>query len=87
MKAEEIKECLELLTKAIERVTINTAGEQGLRAAGEVLNIVDKVKNILGIEPPEIKNCSNCKNLGESICKYCVSGIRGSTPSHWERED
>lgn len=93
MKAEEIKECLELLTRAIERVTINTASEQGLREAGEVLNVLDKVKNMLGMEPPEIKNCSNCKHCIESLgndppCKYCITtGIRGSTPSHWERED
>lgn len=93
MKAEEIKECLELLTKAIERVTVNTASEQGFDAAGEVLNIVDNVKNILGMEPPERKGCFNCKYCTESLgddppCNHCITtGIRGSTPSRWERED
>ena len=94
MKSEEIKECLELLTKAIERVTMNTAVEQGFERAGEVINILDKAKYILGMEPTEIKNCSNCKHCIEALfgnnppCNHCITtGIRGSTPSHWERED
>ena len=93
MKIEEIKECLELLTRAIERVTMNTAVEQGFERAGEVINILDKAKHILGMEPPEVKGCFNCKYCTESFsnnlpCDYCTTtGIRGSTPSRWERED
>lgn len=41
------KKCIELLAKAIERVTVNTYAEQGALGADEVFKLLGQVENEL----------------------------------------
>lgn len=41
------KKCIELLAKAIERVTVNTYAEQGQTGADEVFKLLGQVKTEL----------------------------------------
>ena len=47
MTPEKIRECLLLLAKAIERVTVNTYVEQGAIPADEVFKLVGQVEELL----------------------------------------
>ena len=84
MTTKEIKECLQLLAKAIERVAVNTYCEQGALAADEVFAILEKAEKIIGEK--EQRNCSNCNNKQSKFCNDCITAY-DSTPSHWKAKE
>ena len=95
MTHEEIRDALSLLSKAIERVTVNTYVEQGALAADEVFEILGRVEKILNA-PEEKKKPTNfdrikamsveelarflCNNGRCSICPgFHVCNLGGGT--------
>ena len=50
MKETEFKQALLLLSKAIERVTVNTYVEQGQAGADEVFRLLEEVEKLCGNE-------------------------------------
>ena len=48
LTADELKEVVLLLAKAIEQVTVNTYVEQGSAGADEVFKILEQVEKICG---------------------------------------
>lgn len=56
---DDVKECLLLLAKAAERITVNTYMEQGAVAADEVFQTLDKVEKLIAERSENGKGSDN----------------------------